>query len=141
MRTTLYLSISCRKNVFLLENLNKNTFLLHEMDKWTVVLMSIKWLNKIEWPLAPPFKKTSSSVDFEKVKGGHYQKEILILNSFSFEDKDPRFTRIKPGLALRLPSKGLFYIKAIITSQSVIYWRIRKILKLQPPSSCVRDHP
>ena len=33
---------------------------------------------------------------------------MLILNSFSFEDKDPRFTR----LALRLLIKGLFYIRA-----------------------------
>ena len=30
---------------------NKNTFFLHEMDKLTVVLMSLKWLNKIERPL------------------------------------------------------------------------------------------
>jgi hypothetical protein len=51
MRTTLNLSISCRKNVFLLKFSNKNTFFLHEIDKLTVVLMSIKWLNKIEWPL------------------------------------------------------------------------------------------
>ena len=42
MRTTVSLSISCGKNVFLLENFNKNTFFLHEMDKLTVVLMSIK---------------------------------------------------------------------------------------------------
>ena len=33
MRTTVNLSISYRKNVFLLENLNKNAFFLHEMDK------------------------------------------------------------------------------------------------------------
>ena len=46
-------------------------------------------------------------------KGGGYLKEILILNSFSFEDKDPIFTRLKPGLALRLFSKGLFYIRAM----------------------------
>jgi len=51
MRTTVSLSISCGKNVFLLENFNKNTFFLHEMDKLTVVLMSIKWLNKKRWPL------------------------------------------------------------------------------------------
>ena len=31
------------------------------------------------------------SADFEKVKGGHYLKEILILNSFCIEDKEPRF--------------------------------------------------
>ena len=35
------------------------------------------------------------------------------MNSFSFEDKDPRFTRLKPGLAQRLLSKGLFYIKGL----------------------------
>ena len=28
-------------------------------------------------------------------------KEILILNSFSFEDKDPILKRLKPGLTLR----------------------------------------
>ena len=60
-----------------------------------------------------PFKKPGPSADFEKVKGGHYLKEILILKSFSFEDKDPRFTRLKPGLAIRLLSKGLFYIRAM----------------------------
>ena len=38
---------------------------------------------------------------------------MLILTLFSFEDKDPRFTRLKPGLALRLLSKGLFYIRAM----------------------------
>ena len=52
MRTTVNLSISCRKNVFLLKFSNKNTFFLHEMDKLMVVLMSIKWLNKIERPLS-----------------------------------------------------------------------------------------
>ena len=35
------------------------------------------------------------------------------MNSFFFEDKDPRFTRLKPVLALRLLSKGLFYIRAM----------------------------
>ena len=50
---------------------------------------------------------------FKKIKGC-YLKEILILNSFSFEDKDPRFTRLKPGLALRLISKGLFYTRAMV---------------------------
>ena len=59
----------------------------------------------------PLFKKPGPSA--VNVKGGHYLKEILILNSFSFEDKDPRLTRIKPGLALRLLSKGLFYIRAM----------------------------
>ena len=56
-------------------------------------------------------KKAGPSADFEKVKGrgrGHYLKEILILNFF--EDKDPRFTRLKSGLALRLLVKGLFFI-------------------------------
>ena len=58
-------------------------------------------------------KKPGPSADFEKVEGGCYLKEILISNSFSFEDKDPRFTRLKPGLALSLLSKGLFYIRAM----------------------------
>ena len=53
LRTTVNFSISCRKNVFLLENFNKNTFFVHEMNKLTVVLKSIKWLNKIERPLVP----------------------------------------------------------------------------------------
>ena len=63
----------------------------------------------------PPltFSKPGPSADFEKVKGGRYLTEILILNSFSYEDKDPRFTRLKPGLALRLLSRGLFYIRAM----------------------------
>ena len=39
---------------------------------------------------------------------------MLILNSFSFEDKNPRFTSLKAGLALRLLSKGLFYIRAML---------------------------
>ena len=36
------------------------------------------------------------------------------MNSFSFEDKGPRFTKLKPSLALRLLSKGLFYIRAML---------------------------
>ena len=63
----------------------------------------------------PPFKKPGPSADFEKVKVGQYLKEMLILNSFTLEDKDPRWTRLKPGLALRLLSKGLFYIRAMTT--------------------------
>ena len=47
-----------------------------------------------------------------------YLKEILILNSFSLEDKDPRFTRLKLGLALRSLSKGLFYIRAMLKPKS-----------------------
>ena len=31
----------------------------------------------------------------------------------SFEEKDPRFTRLKSDLALRLLSKGLFYTRAM----------------------------
>ena len=42
-----------------------------------------------------PFKKPGPSADFEKVKGGRYLKDILILNSFSFEDKDPRIYKAK----------------------------------------------
>ena len=45
------------------------------------------------------------------------------MNSFSFEDKDPRFTRLKPGLALRLLSKGLFYIKAMF--ESTIFEKVK----------------
>ena len=51
MRTTVNLFISCRKNVFLLENFNKNSFFLHEMDKLMAVLMSIEWWNKERQPL------------------------------------------------------------------------------------------
>ena len=51
------MSISCRKNVFLLKFSNKNTFFPHKMDKLTVVLMSIKWLNKKRWPLVHRDKK------------------------------------------------------------------------------------
>ena len=35
------------------------------------------------------------------------------MNSFSFENKGPRFTRLKQGFALRLLSKELFYIRAM----------------------------
>ena len=35
------------------------------------------------------------------------------MNSFYFEDKDPIFTRLKPGLALKLLSNGLFYKRAM----------------------------
>ena len=52
-------------------------------------------------------------------KGGRYLKEILILNSFSFEGKDPRFTKLKPVLALRLLSKGLFY-KRVMNRASIV---------------------
>ena len=51
MRTAVTLSISCRKNMFLLENFNKNKFFLHEMDKVMSVLMSIEWWNKERQPL------------------------------------------------------------------------------------------
>ena len=60
------------------------------------------------------------SADFEKIKGGCYLKEVLILNSFSFEDKDPRFTRLKAGLALRLLNNGLFYIRAMLKDIALI---------------------
>ena len=35
------------------------------------------------------------------------------MSLFSLEEKEPRFTRLKPDLALRLLSKGLFYIRAM----------------------------
>ena len=44
--------------------------------------------------------------------GACYLKEILILNSFSFEDKNPSIHKAKTSLALRLLSylsKGLLY--------------------------------
>ena len=55
-------------------------------------------------------------------KGAPYLKEIIMLNSFSFEEKDPRFTRLKSGLALSLLSEGLFYIRAMpITKSYMIF--------------------
>ena len=57
MKATVSLSISCRKNVFLLKFSNNNTFFPHEMDKLTVVLMSIKRLNKERRPLAKPLNQ------------------------------------------------------------------------------------
>ena len=45
------------------------------------------------------------------------------MNSFSFEERTQAFTRLKPGLAIRLLSKGLFYIRAmtsVITSVVVV---------------------
>ena len=61
----------------------------------------------------PPFNFFKISRWTWFFKGGRYLKEILILNSFSFREKDPRFTRLKPDLALSLLSKGLFYIRAM----------------------------
>jgi hypothetical protein len=63
------------------------------------------------------------------VKGGHYLKEILILNSFCFEDKDQRFTRLKPGLALRLLSKGLFYLRAMVSVKYLVGYYISKYIE------------
>ena len=57
------------------------------------------------------FSKSADGPGF--LKGGANLKEIQILNSFSFETKDPRFTSLKLVLALRLLSKGLFYIRAM----------------------------
>ena len=53
-----------------------------------------------------PLKNQVHLLILKKLKGGRglYLKEILILNSFYFEDKNPRFTRLKPVLALRLVS-------------------------------------
>jgi hypothetical protein len=70
---------------------------------------------------APPFNffKISRWTWFFKEgggRGGRYLKEILILNLYSFEENDPRFTRLKPGLPLKLLSKGLFYIRAMMLS-------------------------
>ena len=95
--------------------------------------------------------KTGPSTDFEKVKVGYYLREILILNSFTLEDKDPRCTRLKPFLALRLLSKGLFYIRAMVHANQkakswyLYFWKgqerfykrrkgfknARKVLKMQ----------
>ena len=63
------------------------------------------------------FKTSGPSADFEKVKGECYLKETLISNSF-IQEKDPRFTRLKPGLAVGLLSKGLFYIRAMDTNKT-----------------------
>ena len=64
------------------------------------------------------------------LKGGHYIKQKLILNSFSFEDKDPRFTRLKPGLAPRLHSKELFYIRAMPKVKPNVLWFCKQTISL-----------
>ena len=80
----------------------------------------------------PSFKKPGPSADFEKVKGGHYLREILILNSFTLEYKDPRCTRLKPFLALRLLSKGLFYKRAMVHANQkakncyLYFWKMQE---------------
>ena len=60
------------------------------------------------------------------------------MNSFSFEDKDPRFTRLKPVLAPRLLSKGLFHIKAmpwVILNEIIIFFLVKaKILSMSQDS-------
>jgi hypothetical protein len=63
MRTALGLSISCRKNLFLLKFSNKNSFFPHEMDKLTVVLTSIKRLNKERQPLVKVERIEEDSLD------------------------------------------------------------------------------
>jgi hypothetical protein len=79
MRTTDILSISCRKNVFLLKFSNKNMFFPHEMDKLTVVLMSIKRLNKERRPLALKFFKCAQEQYFLR-----YLYEIKSMTNFYF---------------------------------------------------------
>ena len=69
MRTTICLSILYRKNVFLLKFSNKNTFFPHEMDKLTVVLMSIKRLNKKRRPL----KVTCLCLQVRQYIEGYYE--------------------------------------------------------------------
>ena len=55
MRPTISESISCRKNVFLLENFNKNTFFLHEMINlvWTNFSSPNRliWWHHMAWAL------------------------------------------------------------------------------------------
>ena len=67
---------------------------------------------------------------------GHYLKEILILNSFTLEDKDPRCTRLKPSLALSLLNNGLYkgYGTCQPKSQKlvlVLLERAGKVLEMQ----------
>ena len=68
----------------------------------------------ISFRQGPPLKNQVHLLILKKLKGWRYLKEILILNSFSFENKGPRFTRLKPVLALRLLCKGLFYKRAMV---------------------------
>ena len=89
---------------------------LQILDPCPQIRMSSRLLSLLG---SAPFKKPGPSADFEKVKGGRYPNEILIMNSFSFEDKDPKFTRLKPDLALRLLSKGLFYIRAMLLGMTI----------------------
>ena len=45
---------------------------------------------------------------------------VLILNSFSFDDKDPRFARLKPVDLEFSFSKGLFYIRAMVAATTTV---------------------
>ena len=80
----------------------------------------------------PSFKNTGPYANFEKIKVGQYLREILILNSFTLEDKDPRWIRLKPGLALRLLSTGLFYIRAMVHAKQkakscyLYFWKMQE---------------
>ena len=60
-----------------------------------------------------PFNKQGPSADFEKVKGGRLPKRDTNLELIPFKDKEPIFTRLKSVLAIRLLSKGQFYIRAM----------------------------
>ena len=61
----------------------------------------------------PLFKKPGPSADFEKVKGGALPKRDTNLENIHFWGKGPKIYKAKTRLALRLPSKGLFYIRAM----------------------------
>ena len=80
----------------------------------------------------PSFKNTGPYANFEKIKVGQYLREILILNSFTLEDKDPICTR--PHLALMFLSKGQFYIRAMVHANQkakscyLYFWKMQETI-------------
>ena len=79
----------------------------------------------ISFRYCPSLKNQVHLLILKKLKERCYLKEILILNSFCFEDKDPRFTRLKPGLSLRL-----------LTFKRTILYRGMVLSGLYQTSSC-----
>ena len=101
---TSVVDIALIQNSPLLSNLSaRYVFSLVNLGSFSSKRMSSRLASLLGSP--PPFKKPGPSAGCEKVKGRRYLKEMLILNSFSFEGKDPQLTRLKPSLALGLLSK------------------------------------
>ena len=64
-----------------------------------------------------PFKKPGPSADFEKVIGGMLPKRDTNLELILFWGQGPKIYMAKTRSCKRLLSKGLFYIRAMVTAK------------------------